>query len=794
MAYETVTWQNGVNTTPTSGANQTITKTGGLDATPDTRAESSQTITTGGGIRCKRADIGAGQSMIGLHSAGTLAYADIPFGLAFGSATASVYELGVYRTETAQAATDVFEIKQVGTSVIYYKNGVSFRETTSASAVGLRFVVLINGSGLAFTECEIDPAAGGPLSAGTQTLTLTAPTATVVGDNTVPLTYDLRTDRTIEEPGATPSLGAAGSRIIDAIFNTPQHRATDANSGVALGLTAGRSWSTNSATYQCMWNSNSTRLVVRNSNASTLVIEIDPDASESLNEPLVIGDERTLAWGIEGSWSKTDPNLMYGTRFISAHDVEVYNFTTNTYSTILDLDSIDGGLSGTYLNSLYVGGGPTPRCAVVYGGTAQGNHNKVVVFELANPANRHVINMLTNTIDGVQAKDADGVTNFTFEGETGLHSISIDNSSRYVRIDPNWNSSLGFWVFDYTLNRITKVTTNPAGHYILGWENCFNEDQGAGPKPQWQARSLDFTSIETTTPRITTSISPIQPSWGDHTSAHNQRTAADAVAPFFSDSQGWDPGGSIGWTTWTDENIAVASTGSEMVWRIGHHRMIPYGDIDPLSNPSESYQTRSNVSPCGRFIAYKTNWDKTLGYDTLYADPLLSNERYRTDVMIARMETFVATGTSVNTMTLTAPTATRIAGPKTIAATAQTGTLTAGSVSVNGSVPDSGIWTTVTGSLYDARTGLKVTTGKLFIRPNGFICNGAHIVAPKTVEYTIPGSGNISVVLAQSNGVTYTVEFDPNPADAATPRKQKPGYFMNTWTIPASGPVDLTVL
>jgi hypothetical protein len=179
----------------------------------------------------------------------------------------------------------------------------------------------------------------------------------------------------------------------------------------------------------------------------------------------------------------------------------------------------------------------------------------------------------------------------------------------------------------------------------------------------------------------------------------------------------------------------------------------------------------AHPSPNGRFIALSTNFEKTLGLDPTPGEPTTA---YRSDIWILDTEWVV--------------------GNATINATAATSTLTAGPAVASPSSPPSGIWTQITGSLFDARTGSKVTSGRLLIKPNGFINNGNHIVAPKTVAYTIPGSGNISLTLAQSNGVTYTVEFDPNPADTATPLKLKAGYFVNTWTVPISGPVDISML
>ena len=102
---------------------------------------------------------------------------------------------------------------------------------------------------------------------------------------------------------------------------------------------------------------------------------------------------------------------------------------------------------------------------------------------------------------------------------------------------------------------------------------------------------------------------------------------------------------------------------------------------------------------------------------------------------------------------------------------------------------------TITGSLYDSQSaGNKITTGRLYIRPQSFIRDGANIIIPKTIMVDVPGSGDLSFGLTPSNGVLYDVEFDPAPSDTATPRKRKYGYWRNTWTVPASGPVNINTL
>jgi hypothetical protein len=99
----------------------------------------------------------------------------------------------------------------------------------------------------------------------------------------------------------------------------------------------------------------------------------------------------------------------------------------------------------------------------------------------------------------------------------------------------------------------------------------------------------------------------------------------------------------------------------------------------------------------------------------------------------------------------------------------------------------------IAGSIYNASTGAKVTSGALYLTPRSFIQNGGDVIGTATVSYSIPGSGNISLYIAPSNGVIYDVEFDPNPADPL-PLRLRSGYWKDQWIVPGSGPVDIATL
>jgi hypothetical protein len=100
---------------------------------------------------------------------------------------------------------------------------------------------------------------------------------------------------------------------------------------------------------------------------------------------------------------------------------------------------------------------------------------------------------------------------------------------------------------------------------------------------------------------------------------------------------------------------------------------------------------------------------------------------------------------------------------------------------------------TIQGSMYDP-SGRKLVSGRLIIQPTNIIVDGTSLVGRGAVNVSIPGSGDISIDLMPSHGVSYSVAFDPYPTDTATPLKLKSGYFITSWTVPNSGPVDIADL
>src|SRR5687768_10203501 len=101
---------------------------------------------------------------------------------------------------------------------------------------------------------------------------------------------------------------------------------------------------------------------------------------------------------------------------------------------------------------------------------------------------------------------------------------------------------------------------------------------------------------------------------------------------------------------------------------------------------------------------------------------------------------------------------------------------------------------TVTGSLYSAVTGEKITSGQLIIKLASAIPFGDGVLTPVAARITVPSSGNLNFTLVGRLATKYLVEFDPFPSDIFTPASLKPGYFRNEWTLTNLSPVTFSTL
>ena len=102
----------------------------------------------------------------------------------------------------------------------------------------------------------------------------------------------------------------------------------------------------------------------------------------------------------------------------------------------------------------------------------------------------------------------------------------------------------------------------------------------------------------------------------DHTTWSNAQP--DRLVPVISSTYRYG-NNTAPWRAWDDEIIAIDTNGTGgPVWRFAHHRSNVGSDGNP-AQPYFWYEPIANISPDGKWVLFTSNWEKTLGTDSLEA-------------------------------------------------------------------------------------------------------------------------------------------------------------------------------
>jgi hypothetical protein len=420
-------------------------------------------------------------------------------------------------------------------------------------------------------------------------------------------------DRNTYAKPPLPSLGAAGYTFNDPTFGSKMLRVTDGNTRPG---TANRSFRVPSNAHLAAWNASSTAFFIIASDGTVVPYAFDaPTMKASRVQPTSTGDGGlTLGFYVEPQFSLVNPNLIYGAvTGTNNRTIGQYDFSTGAYSTVVNLDTLVGGLAGTYVGGLMTGGLSPENILTFFGGASQDAHFLALWMPVGNLAGRKMVNTLNSTINGAATS---AVLNFH------LHAVQIDKSGRFVFLYPT-GGDLGsprfaaqVYLWDTLTDAITPLpaSMHPGGHDAAGYGVWINQDcctSSAWDAAQWQFRNL-------TTPAQTTDlISPVLATkeiyMDDHTTWNNARPST--LVPVISSTYRYGTN-TTPWRAWDDEIIGIDTTGGigGIVYRFAHHRSNVGSDGDP-AQPYFWYEPIANVSPDGQWVLFTTNWEKTLGQD-----------------------------------------------------------------------------------------------------------------------------------------------------------------------------------
>jgi hypothetical protein len=311
---------------------------------------------------------------------------------------------------------------------------------------------------------------------------------------------------------------------------------------------------------------------------------------------------------------------MYGASNVgNLRTIASYDFSTGTYSTLVDLDTLIPGLSG-YTGTVMTGGAPTEDIIVAFGGASQDLHRYLMWSPINNLGAKKILDTLASTLNGAPAS-----VTLNFH----IHAATIDRSGRFVIVTPTGPEqgspryASPAYVWDTTTDIITPLTTGgpdggpntlPGGHAAPGWGYFVNHDCctfTSWDAAQWQFRSL--TSPLVPADMISPVLTPQEVFLSEHPTWINS-TASNPLVPIIDATFRYG-NNTVDWRAWDDEIIAIETDARPAtVWRFAHHRSIVGSESDPTA-PYFWYEPRPNVSPDGHWVLFTSNWEKTLGVD-----------------------------------------------------------------------------------------------------------------------------------------------------------------------------------
>jgi uncharacterized coiled-coil protein SlyX len=421
-------------------------------------------------------------------------------------------------------------------------------------------------------------------------------------------TYSAITDRTTRAEPPVPTLGPAGSSVVDPTFGSRITRVTD---GTTRPEAPNRSYRTPSSVHTNAWSADGRHFYVTSTHGNLVPFAFDPQTGKASR----LGTTDIRVFG-EPTFSFTEPGILYGAANTVAPAVIRYDLATHTSTTVANLSTLAGfDLSNprTYVGGVSVSG-DSRRLTVFFGGGGQGWHYLVAVIDLTNPSRYWLLDTVKSTL-----RTPDGVVRPT--GATlgiRLHAVSVDRGGRYVKMTasttllPNWHP-----LWDVDAGTFVSISATNGGHdaYAYGWRVnnascCAGEDYDAA---QWQLRTL----ADPNSPRalISPLMKPKEVFLADHPSWHNAQPGR--LLPFISATYRYGSN-TTPFRAWDDEILGVqtdapAGTGAT-VWRFAHHRSDVRHDAYP-ARAAFWYMPKPQVSQDGRWVLFTSNWEKTLGTD-----------------------------------------------------------------------------------------------------------------------------------------------------------------------------------
>jgi Big-like domain-containing protein len=407
---------------------------------------------------------------------------------------------------------------------------------------------------------------------------------------TPPQSYNAISDTVPRAEGPAPMLGPANSVYIDPDFGTRILRVSDQNSipgDPNIDVVQVGGWET-------PFSADSTKFAIGSADGRTFFYQFDPSnfTTAMMMDPNNPSQPLQLNGIFIGGFSYQDPNILYGmSTGLTNHNLIQYDFSQNTSTVIANIDSFLpapdqnwSGYSASVYNDYYdvnfvVGAG---NYVVVYNKT----NNQAALIDL--------VNSLFQSFNSSTFVPMNGA----LPAASLVHGIQIDKSGMYLAI--SYSDSMDSNIY---VNLQTGTWTNdPYCHRVTGFANVV---ANCGNQLNNDSSGFDIANLNAPIQRTFLAQDPNQPNRWDtdaHPSWNNARP--NMALPFVADMRLAAPS-IFPMRSWDDELIAVATDGSNQVWRFAHMHAVQTGYYYTVPF--------AHVSPDGRYALINSNWGETLG-------------------------------------------------------------------------------------------------------------------------------------------------------------------------------------
>ncbi len=414
-------------------------------------------------------------------------------------------------------------------------------------------------------------------------------------DKSAPSTYEATTDTTVRQETPAPALGPAGSVITDAAFGSRILRVTD---GGTLPAYANSGFGTPAAGHEVNWNADTTMFWIH-AKPGAIVFRFD---AANLKATLVADRNNPgapLVLPGYGPFSFRRPNILYAGigRTVAEYDVSTQSMTT-VFDGNAAVPQAGEGACSPSLND------DESRIALAFGGQ-QGTYPYVAVLDRA-AGRYHVLDTRNSLLNGQPTAKALGF---------GIYSAYIDRTGRYVIVAKGQDHTGSDWlVWDVDAGSVYDIAAEWSGRDAAGFGVRVNQSGFYGGDPafyeeqQWAIRGLGEQQINNYTYLLDWQQLPT-PHQSIYSGQHSWNNArSDISVPVIGSVVRDSTQSSLPWRIWDDEIIGVATDGSRKVYRFAHHH-------SRWDRSNQNDMPRGNVSQDGRFYAFTSNWDGSLGAD-----------------------------------------------------------------------------------------------------------------------------------------------------------------------------------